>query len=375
MYLKLKKVTVGIAIILGVGYGLTVFTEIPYLSSMRNIWIETALTTGDHQWLATSFIPKSVIDKVMAEKIETTNVISVTSFKEHVDIGQFRAEFNDDGGNLSKGEEASSKKETANNGIKAGQMVDLLNQKYLGDTDEFGNKILVNDIEQGIVITEIKSITYNGQLVMIDDPSRVIVGQTDQKGIRGKLITDYLKDYDAVVGINANGFPDPDGSGSGGDILGRSLSAGEEWGEAPREFSTTIGLDDKNRLVVGHINDWEKYSLRDAAQFKPVLIADGKIITTGSAGWGIHPRTVVGQRSDGVIVFMVVDGRQPGHSIGITVGEVAEILFKYGVVNAAACDGGSSSVLAYDGKIMNKPSTPMEYGRYLPNAFLVKAKH
>ena len=81
-----------------------------------------------------------------------------------------------------------------------------------------------------------------------------------------------------------------------------------------------------------------------------------------------------GQRADGVIVFMVIDGRQPGYSIGITVGEAAEILFMYGVVNAAACDGGSSSVLAYDGKIMNKPSTPMEAGRYLPNAFLVKEK-
>ena len=46
----------------------------------------------------------------------------------------------------------------------------------------------------------------------------------------------------------------------------------------------------------------------------------------------------------------------------------------FGAVTAGACDGGSSSVLAYNGEIINKPSTPMTTGRYLPNAFLVKKK-
>ena len=68
-------------------------------------------------------------------------------------------------------------------------------------------------------------------------------------------------------------------------------------------------------------------------------------------------------------------GRKAGYSLGITMGDAAELLLKYGVVTAAACDGGSSSVLAYDGAIINKPSTPMVTGRYLPNAFLVKSKN
>jgi hypothetical protein len=73
------------------------------------------------------------------------------------------------------------------------------------------------------------------------------------------------------------------------------------------------------------------------------------------------------------MVFAVVDGRQPGYSVGITLGDLTDILMSYGVVNAAACDGGSSSILYYDGKIINTPSTPMKTtGRYLPNAVVVK---
>mgnify|MGYP005873766347 FL=1 len=51
------------------------------------------------------------------------------------------------------------------------------------------------------------------------------------------------------------------------------------------------------------------------------------------------------------------------------------MLEKYGVVNAACCDGGSSSVLAYDGEVLNKNSSANpDYGRRLPNAFLVAPK-
>ena len=352
--MKFKKIAIvgiTIAITISAGYSLAVFTDTPGLSNLRNLWIETAMTSGHHQWLATSFIPKSVIDKVMNQKTDNANVVGVTQLNEQ-----------------------SNQETLMSSDNEAADSTDILGQRNLGTVDKFGNKILVNDKEQGIVITEIKTMTYSGKLIMIDDPSRVFVEQTNQKGVQGELILDYLKDYDAVAGINANGFDDPDGNGLGGDILGCSLSGGVEWGVASEQSSVTIGLDENNRLVVGHIDSWNKYNLRDAAQFAPVLIANGKIITEGSAGWGIQPRTIVGQRADGVIMFMVIDGRQPDHSIGITLGDCADILYKYDVVNAAACDGGSSSVMAYNGKIINQPSTPMITGRYLPNALLVKRK-
>jgi exopolysaccharide biosynthesis protein len=54
--------------------------------------------------------------------------------------------------------------------------------------------------------------------------------------------------------------------------------------------------------------------------------------------------------------------------------DCADILLEYGAVTAAACDGGSSSVIGYEGEIINEPSTNMPTGRYLPNAWLVRSK-
>lgn len=333
------KVFLVLLLIFIICYSLATFTKCPILSDMKDIWIETAMSTGDHQWLATKFFPKYVIDEVMDKRVDRYEEIGVTSSEDFVS-------------NENNTEE----------------------EVIFSDTDENGNNILVNDKEQGIKIVEVKSNTYTGQLVFIDDPSRVYVGHTEKKGVIGKLILDYLKDEECIVGINANGFSDPNGQGKGGDIIGYSISKGEVWGSGDFSYYTTVGFDTENRLVVGQLNDYKKYNLRDAIQYMPALIVDGEILTKCTAGWGMQPRTIVAQRSDGVVMFLVVDGRKPGYSIGITMQEAAELLLSYGAVTAGACDGGSSSVLAYNGKIINKPSTPMVTGRYLPNALLVKKK-
>ena len=107
---------------------------------------------------------------------------------------------------------------------------------------------------------------------------------------------------------------------------------------------------------------------------KSTLIVDGEKVVKDSAGWGLQPRTVVGQCKNGVVLFLVADGRQPGYSLGATMEDCADVLLQYGAVSAAACDGGSSSVMAYNGEIINKPSTDMPTGRYLPNAWIVERK-
>ncbi len=366
-------------IVLTIGLYLVVtFTNIPILSDMRNIWIETAMTTADHQWLATKLFPKSVIDEVMSKKVEDTGKIGITDIKPSINdslVDNVDVEY--DIGKLQANLDSIKESEQNSDSTILEDNTEVLEEKInpiFSDEDEFGNKVVINDKEQGIKIVEVKTSTYTGQLVFIDDPSRVFVADTDKKGQRGELILNYLDKYDAIVGINANGFADPEGKGLGGDIIGCSIAEGEYWCNHSFSNYTTIGFDTDNRLVVGKIDNPEDYNLRDAGQFKPALIIDGEVLIKGTAGWGLQPRTVVAQRADGVVMFLVVDGRQPGHSIGITMGEAAELLYQYGAVTAAACDGGSSSVLAYNGKIINSPSTPMETGRYLPNAFLVRRK-
>lgn len=358
---KKKRIALWTAIMLclaGSLYCITAFTECPGLSTLRNLWIETAMTTGEHQWLATKLFPKSVIEKVMDQQINEIDGIAGLS---EMDPSEF------------KGNEEESVYEAVP--LEPARPLDILGQRELivGEDDGHGGVVLVNDLDQRIVISKITTMTYTARLVQIDDSERVFIGTTDRKGSQGKLICDYLEDEDAIVGVNASGFLDYNGVGMGGDIIGKTISRGEAWGDY---FSPlyTMGFTEDDIFIAGEITDWNAYHLRDAMQSKPVIIKDGKSLMKGSSGWGLQPRTIIAQRDDGVAMFLVVDGRKPGYSLGATMEQCADILLEYGAVTAAACDGGSSSVLAYNGEIINDPSTPMETGRYLPNAFLVARK-
>ena len=365
---KIVIIPAAVIVLLAALYLTAVFSNIPFIAKWRNIWIETAMTTADHQWLATAFIPASVIDKVMENKNTTSEIIGG---KDHL-IETKPAD----------SETASEPDTTIPDETTAEPIddpipdeIDILGQKNLevGDTDYAGYQVLVNDIDEGIVISEIIGDSYRGKVMLIDDPSRVYLGTTTMKDKEGLRIKSMMEHYGAIAGINASGFADPDDSGTGGEVMGMSYD-GEFWGEYVNFYgSILITSDDK--LVVGDVKDWSKYDIRAGIQFGPVLIADGKAAITGTGGYGIQPRTAIGQREDGVMIFLVIDGRKVGWSLGCTMEDLIDILTKYGAVNAACCDGGSSSVLAYKGEVINKNSSlNPDYGRRLPNAFLVKPK-
>ncbi len=347
--IRKKRVLIPLIILILIiaAYLTFVFSGIPFIKYWRTIYIETAMTTADHQWLATAFIPKSIIDEVMEQMTDTSEVIGGS---EHLtDDGKTDDEPDED---------------------------DILGQNNLvvGEPDYAGYKVLVNDIEQGIVISEIEGAAYKGFMMLIDDPSRVYLGTTPYKHVEGLRIKAMMEHHGAIAGINASGFSDPNDSGHGGDIIGLSYSDGEYWGHAVSFYGAVL-LTDDDKLVVGNVKDWENYNIRAGIQFGPVLIADGEAQIQGSGGYGIQPRTAIGQREDGVIAFLVIDGRQPAWSIGCTMGDLTEVLLKYDIVNAACCDGGSSSVLAYNGEVINKNSSlNPTYGRRLPNAWLVAPK-
>ena len=334
-------------ILVAAAYLTFVFSSIPFIKYWRTIYIETAMTTADHQWLATAFIPKNIIDDVMSKVTDTSDVIGG---EEHLS---------------GDGDEEDMSDED-----------DILDQKKLtvGEADYAGYTVLINDLEEGIVVSEIVGGTYKGKVMLIDDPSRVYLGTTPYKNVEGLRIKAMMAHHGAIAGINASGFADPNDSGHGGDVIGLSYSDGEYWGLAVSYYGSVL-LTSDDKLVVGNVNDWQNYDIRAGIQFGPVLIADGTAQIEGSGGYGIQPRTAIGQREDGVIVFLVIDGRQPTWSLGCTMGDMTEVLLKYGVVNAACCDGGSSSVLAYKGEVINKNSSlNPTYGRRLPNAWLVMPK-
>ena len=257
-----------------------------------------------------------------------------------------------------------------------------LSFRKVGDKDPAGYPITMIDRDEGLYVSEISGTliggktTYRGYAMLIDDPSRVFIATTPKKTVSGATVKQMMEQNAAVAGINASGFGDPNENGDGNNICGITMYEGKTWGTYLSDY-TSIVLTKENKLIVGMFDDWEAKGVRDGMQFGPALIQDGEDVTTSSAGfaYGYHPRTAIGQLENGSILFLVVDGRIEDWSVGCGMEELREIMHKYGVVNGGCCDGGSSSVLVYNGTVLNKNSAAKpEVGRWIPNAFLVRSK-
>ena len=177
---------------------------------------------------------------------------------------------------------------------------------------------------------------------------------------------------DAVGGINAGGMAD-DAAGTGGEPTGLLITNGEYYSDVnPYEYFSMCGFTQDNVLYVSDsINkaSIDQLNLRCAVSFGPVLIVNGEPRISGGGGWGIQPRTCIAQRQDGTVLFLVIDGRQTD-SVGATLKHAQDILLNYDAYNAFNLDGGASSTMVFDSKLVNKPSDILGE-RYVPTAFIV----
>lgn len=228
--------------------------------------------------------------------------------------------------------------------------------------------------DNGLEFIPISGPTYKGILLVVKDPSRVMVGTSSpqySEAVPGKKVVDMIASYGAVAGTNAGGFQDPQGAGNGGTPIGIVISEGElRYGSLSTSYEL-IGMNKDNILIVGTMTGKQALDagVRDAVSFGPVLVANG-VPTKASQGGGLNPRTAIGQRSDGAILLMVIDGRQSS-SLGASYTDVTQLMMDYGAVNAANLDGGSSSVMYYEGELLNSCSSL--YGpREMPTCIIVK---
>jgi hypothetical protein len=110
------------------------------------------------------------------------------------------------------------------------------------------------------------------------------------------------------------------------------------------------------------VADWA--AVTDAVSSGPTLVKDGRALFNAGEALtkaqlrGRDPRTAIGQRADGGIVLLAVDGRKPGWSVGISNWDLANTLITYGCVTGFALDSGGSTTMALDGKTLNRPSDP-----------------
>ena len=229
--------------------------------------------------------------------------------------------------------------------------------------------------EDGIEVYSVKGGTYQGYMMVVLDPSRVTCGTCSERFSRkaGLQLKDIAARYDAVAAINGGGFEDDGGVGNGGTPIGLVISDGEvKHTGRHSEYNTTVGFNQDNVLMIGKPSesDAKKLGIRDAITFGPALIVNGEPASVKGASSGLNPRTAIGQRSDGAVLMLVIDGRQAS-SLGATYSDMIGILLDYGAVNAINMDGGSSSLMYYKGEYLNN-GVSLTGSRNMPTAFIVR---
>lgn len=248
------------------------------------------------------------------------------------------------------------------------------------DKDEQGNSEgpvadqwgLIDEDGDGIIVEEVKGPGYSGKMMVVLDPSRVIMGSVPASyGYRGYTVAEMVEHFDAVAGINAGGFYDPNGSGNGSIPDTLVVFDGQIYFADSGVSMGFVGFDENHIMHVGKpsVNDIMEKKIQYGVCFGPVLVSNGQVHNPDQLASGVNPRTAIGQRSDGAVLLLVIDGRQVS-SLGATYMDVAEVLLSYGAVNACNLDGGSSSVMWFQGDYINSPSTFVGI-RPVPTTFLV----
>ncbi|MEG0240187.1 phosphodiester glycosidase family protein [Anaerorhabdus sp.] len=226
-----------------------------------------------------------------------------------------------------------------------------------------------------IEIIPISGPTFKGTMMIIRDPSRIELGVNvlmDTNSQKGFLVEEFVASQNAIAGINAGGFDDPGGKGDGSIPYGIVIKDGELVTGKLDDYYSVIGFNDKNRLVVGNMTAEQalSYNLKNAVSFGPVLIVNYEAVPITGTGGGLNPRTIIGQREDGAVLLLAIDGRQTT-SLGASYSDCIDIMMEYGAMNAANLDGGSSTVMVYEGEIINNVVS-MNGDRRVPTAWIVK---
>ena len=182
----------------------------------------------------------------------------------------------------------------------------------------------------------------------------------------------YIANYNAVVGVNADYYNMTTGAPSGALIMN-----GVEYSGVQSE--NFFGILKNGKAVIGGAAEYAKYKdqLQEAVGGGSYLVKEGKIAVADTSDYYNNraSRTCVGIKADGSVVMMVLDGRQEPFSAGGSGQEIAQIMYEAGCVTAINLDGGGSTT--FDAKqegsnevtVVNRPSDG--YERSVSSSLLV----
>lgn len=225
----------------------------------------------------------------------------------------------------------------------------------------------------GVRIDTYTGKTFTAHVMLVRDPSAVYLAAASHqlsKETPGIPMDDAMEQENAIAAVNAGSYFD-DGSSSlavGSVPCGLVLSKSAIVWDDLHDMSLGdgfAGFNKDNILIVGSSMTAEEAAdleIRDGCAAGPVLIINGKPVTAVYDGTsGYNQRTAIGQRSDGTVIFVCVEGRT-AESLGATYADLIDIMTEYEAVNACAMTGGSSSNMLYrdtEGRYGTKGQTRM----------------
>ena len=397
----LKTITILLLVlaVLEGAYFTCVYSNIPFIAKWRNIYIQTAMETMRHQWLATAFIPQSVINQAIGDADATL----------HSQIG-IETTWDSDK-NTSSPDSTDNPTDNVNNSEEAAfyelfweldrasvdayierhpEVMDsgwdqlCINEAGLDDdgTDIYttmGEQVLAIDVPNQILLVRVEGEGYKGVLAVAKDPSRLSVKNSSMLGSAGQLAGTIAQNNGGVLAMTASTFIDVDaagneGKGNGGILAGYAMSDGVGTGYHMGPGNKRLELREDNRMYIVDVTSPVADDTTDAVEFMPALIVDGTILTNDpgfSLYSGVNPRSAIGQSDRGEVLMLVIEGRLIGHSLGAPVKECADILARHNCMQAMNLDGGTSAIMWYDGEYVTRCSnTACPEGRPLPNAFV-----
>lgn len=314
----MKKLTI-FFIVIDILVAICFFVVYGPFETFRNTIITTAISTKTHDYIAYTFYSEEKVREVI-------DLNSFTPLTEEVDLDKIVID--------------TSPRDNYDN--------------------EYDEQILTRTPgNEDYKYLNIKVGGYNAHLVAIYDPSKVVLMTckkfNSSSGYGQERVINMAKRYNAIVGINAGGFADPDGYGS--DIpLGYVIKDNKIIWSKNNKKANLIGFTNDHKLLLVNATGEEAIDMgiRDAIQFGPFLIVNGESISykNSAGGYERAARVAIGQRRDGIVLFLVTEGT---HTKGPNLKEVATVLEQYGAYNAANLDGGTSSQLVINNKLVNKP--------------------
>lgn len=246
--------------------------------------------------------------------------------------------------------------------------------------------------ENDIKIEEVNGSNFHGTMMIISNPAKVKVATTYPFSEYGKTLDEIVKENDAIGGVNGGIYVST--LNKGGYPMGVVVSKGEIVWNSPNGVGYyLIGFDNNNILKILSLSGLNKEGveklvkdegIRDGVTFQEEasdannhfvkLIINGEKRESNGLGSGANPRTAIGQKADGTVLLLVTDGRGASGHLGATASDLIEVMEKYGAVNAANLDGGSSSTMYYQDKYL-MTSVTLYYSNSswrLPEAFIIE---